>query len=101
MGLFIYLFFSHKGSSNDKCATCGLSLGKGKQVKAVGKKYHVGCFVCNHCRKPLRGEFHLHEGKPYCKEDLLNLFSEKCSGCNQPINEKEIIALDKKWHEGC
>lgn len=52
--------------------------------------------------KPMSGEsFFEREGKPYCKEDFENIFAAKCNGCQKPISDKAIVALEAKWHKDC
>lgn len=52
--------------------------------------------------KPMSGEsFFERDGKPYCKEDFENIFAAKCKGCEKPISDKAIVALEAKWHKDC
>ena len=50
---------------NVPCAKCGKTL-VGSVIKAIGKEYHKGCFVCSTCSEPLEGSFHSMNGKPVC-----------------------------------
>lgn len=45
--------------------------------------------------------FFERDGKPYCKEDFENIFAAKCKGCEKPISDKAIVALEAKWHKDC
>lgn len=52
--------------------------------------------------KPMSGEsFFERDGKPYCREDFENIFAAKCKGCEKPISDKAIVALEAKWHKDC
>jgi len=41
-------------------------------VSAISQKFHVECFTCFQCHKPIRsGLFHLENGEPYCDEGMM------------------------------
>jgi len=43
-------------------------------VSAIGQKFHVECFTCFHCHKPIHsGLFHLESGNPYCDEGMVEI----------------------------
>ena len=68
------------------CPTCGKPV-TGENIQALRQMYHPEHFVCAACGKPIRTrQFHVHDGKPYCKEDYIRLFSMHCSVCGQPIS---------------
>lgn len=53
-------------ASHFKCATCNGPLDS-QVVSALGKKYHVGHFVCTGCKRSLVGEpFYGYNESPYC-----------------------------------
>ncbi|KAG4065483.1 hypothetical protein HA402_009044 [Bradysia odoriphaga] len=84
------------------CASCKKPI-KGKIIKALGQTWHEDHFVCGGpCMKPMSGEsFFERDGKPYCREDFENIFAAKCKGCEKPISDKAIVALEAKWHKDC
>jgi len=43
-------------------------------VSAISQKFHVECFTCFQCHKPIRsGLFHLENGEPYCDEGMIDV----------------------------
>lgn len=68
------------------CPTCGQPV-LGEHIQALRHMYHPGHFMCAACGIPIRTrQFHVHNGKPYCKEDYNRLFGLHCSVCGQPIS---------------
>ncbi|KAK2492157.1 hypothetical protein MC885_012667, partial [Smutsia gigantea] len=45
--------------------------------------------------------FHEKDKKPYCRKDFLAMFSPKCGGCNRPVLENYLTAMDTVWHPEC
>lgn len=72
-------------------------------VKALGKTWHEDHFCCSGpCKKPMSAQpFFEREGKVYCKPDFEKLFAAKCEGCQNPITDNTIVALNAKWHKDC
>ncbi len=67
------------------CPTCGKPV-IGEHIQALRHMYHPEHFVCAYCGIRIRTrQFHVHDGKPYCKEDYTRLFGLQCSVCGQPI----------------
>lgn len=67
------------------CPTCGKPV-NGESIQALRHMYHPDHFVCAACGKPIHTrQFHVHDGKPYCKADYTRLFSLICSVCKQQI----------------
>eukprot|EP00126_Sphaerothecum_destruens_P010105 Sdes_comp20677_c0_seq1m16111 len=70
--------------------------------EALGRKWHVSCFVCSQCGKPLKDSGYLeHEGKAFCETDYQNLVGERCAACSQVITAQYLEALGKKFHPNC
>lgn len=66
--------------------------------------WHVSCFVCVACGKPIRNNvFHLEDGEPYCETDYYALFGTICRGCEFPIEAGDMFleALGFTWHDTC
>ncbi|CAH1399953.1 unnamed protein product [Nezara viridula] len=80
------------------CAACNRPI-KGMIVQALGKTWHQEHFCCSHCKKPISGQrFNVEENKPYCEHDYSQLFLKRCQGCNLPILDVVVVALNCNWH---
>jgi paxillin len=84
-----------------KCAYCNAAI-LGKCITALEKTWHPEHFFCTQCGKQFGEDgFHEKDGKPYCRDDYLEMFALKCAGCNRPITENYISAMNSQWHPGC
>lgn len=84
-----------------KCAYCNGAI-LGKCITALEKTWHPEHFFCTQCGKQFGEDgFHEKDGKPYCRDDYLEMFALKCAGCNRPITENYISAMNSQWHPGC
>uniref|UniRef100_A0A8B9NNA8 Leupaxin n=1 Tax=Accipiter nisus TaxID=211598 RepID=A0A8B9NNA8_9AVES len=45
--------------------------------------------------------FHERSGKPYCHRDFLAMFAPKCQGCDRPVTDNYLSALQGVWHPEC
>ncbi|XP_069940226.1 leupaxin isoform X11 [Cherax quadricarinatus] len=73
-----------------------------KCVTALDKTWHPDHFFCTQCGNTFGDDgFHEKDGKPYCRDDYFNMFAPKCGGCNSPIMENYISALNAQWHPEC
>uniref|UniRef100_A0A663M3E7 Leupaxin n=1 Tax=Athene cunicularia TaxID=194338 RepID=A0A663M3E7_ATHCN len=45
--------------------------------------------------------FHERGGKPYCRQDFLAMFAPKCQGCERPVTDNYLSALQGVWHPEC
>lgn len=45
--------------------------------------------------------FHERKGKPYCRQDFIALFAPKCQGCERPLTDNYLSALQGVWHPEC
>ncbi|KAH3767171.1 focal contact protein paxillin [Pelomyxa schiedti] len=71
----------------------------GEIIQALSKTYHPEHFRCGSCNTPLgTATFYEHEGKPNCEKCYTTLLCPRCAHCDQPILDKCITALGKKWH---
>ena len=85
----------------ERCEMCGLSLIDDITL-AENKKYHPGCFLCKHCRSPLRGQFYRGpQGGYYCERDYFAVYGSKCLVCNAIIKDDCISADGKDFHVAC
>ncbi|XP_052463647.1 PDZ and LIM domain protein 5b isoform X2 [Carassius gibelio] len=76
----------------------------GEVINALKQTWHVHCFLCTGCQKPIRNNtFHLEDGQPYCETDYYTLFGTSCHGCDFPIEagDKFLEALGFTWHDTC
>lgn len=83
------------------CAYCSQPIKK-SVIEALGKHFHPEHFFCSHCGKELgNAKFHEYDGKPYCVQDYLDLFSGRCSICHKALDATYIKALNKSYHANC
>uniref|UniRef100_A0A8D0F7D8 Leupaxin n=1 Tax=Strix occidentalis caurina TaxID=311401 RepID=A0A8D0F7D8_STROC len=68
---------------------------------ALGKTWHPEHFTCTRCGQELGGCFHERSGKPYCRQDFLAMFAPKCQGCERPVTDNYLSALQGVWHPEC
>jgi len=84
-----------------RCALCKGAI-LDKCISALDQTWHPECFLCSGCDKQLGDDgFHEKDGAAYCKDCYFGQFAPKCGGCNLPITENYISALNKQWHPGC
>lgn len=69
---------------------------RGTALKALGNRWHPGCFKCMTCRKPFAGRRYIAFGNrafhPHCL---------KCPGCRKPITSEYIKHDGMPWHPVC
>ncbi|KFO29536.1 Leupaxin [Fukomys damarensis] len=84
-----------------RCAYCAAPI-LDKVLTAMDQTWHPEHFFCAHCGEVFGTEgFHEKDKKPYCRKDFLAMFSPKCGGCNRPVLENYLSALDAVWHPEC
>ncbi|XP_043827371.1 PDZ and LIM domain protein 5 isoform X1 [Dromiciops gliroides] len=86
-----------------ECVRCQRKI-LGEVINALKQTWHVSCFVCVACNKPIRNNvFHLEDGEPYCETDYYALFGTICHGCEFPIEAGDLFleALGHTWHDTC
>nr|XP_017202893.1 PDZ and LIM domain protein 5 isoform X8 [Oryctolagus cuniculus] len=86
-----------------ECVRCQRKI-LGEVINALKQTWHVSCFVCVACGKPIRNNvFHLEDGEPYCETDYYALFGTICHGCEFPIEAGDMFleALGYTWHDTC
>jgi len=85
-------------ASRGTCGTCKQAI-IGEIIQALGKTYHPEHFVCGNCREPLgTRSFFENVGVPFCERCFQELHCPKCAHCDQPVLDRCITALGKKWH---
>ncbi|XP_042315031.1 leupaxin [Sceloporus undulatus] len=73
-----------------------------KILTAMDRTWHPEHFFCAHCGNVFgNASFHEKDGKPYCQKDFLALFSPKCRGCDRPVMDQYLSALNTVWHPEC
>ncbi|CAL8107422.1 unnamed protein product [Calicophoron daubneyi] len=97
-----YCMQCHANLFSPKCAYCGEAI-LDKCVIALGRAWHPGHFFCSACHQSFTGNSTVHEqaNKAYCSNCYLNHFGTRCAGCQQPIADSYITALDLPWHRNC
>ncbi|XP_060748708.1 PDZ and LIM domain protein 7 isoform X3 [Tachysurus vachellii] len=106
-------FFEEKGSVYctkcydnryaPNCAKCKKKIA-GEIMHALKMTYHVQCFVCAACKRPIRNQaFYMEDGEPYCEIDYEKMFGTKCHGCDFKIDagDRFLEALGYSWHDTC
>ncbi|XP_053416192.1 leupaxin isoform X2 [Nycticebus coucang] len=84
-----------------RCAYCAAPI-LDKVLTAMNQTWHPEHFFCSHCGEVFGTEgFHEKDKKPYCRKDFLAMFSPKCGGCNRPVLENYLSAMDTVWHPEC
>ncbi len=69
----------------------------------MDKTWHANHFSCYTCDMQFSAEtgYHEHESKPYCEPCYSDVALPKCKGCQKPIKDKAIKALNSDWHLTC
>ncbi|XP_055643056.1 leupaxin isoform X6 [Toxorhynchites rutilus septentrionalis] len=84
-----------------RCAYCNGPI-LDKCVTALEKTWHTEHFFCAQCGQQFGEDgFHERDGKPYCRNDYIDMFALKCNGCNRAIMENYVSALNSQWHPDC
>jgi len=84
-----------------RCAGCQGAI-LDKCISALDQTWHPECFMCADCGVQLGDDgFHEHGDAAYCKDCYFSQFAPKCGGCQLPITESFISALNKQWHQQC
>ncbi|XP_049635695.1 leupaxin [Suncus etruscus] len=84
-----------------RCAYCAAPI-IDRVLTAMDQTWHPEHFFCSHCGEVFGEEgFHEKDKKPYCRKDFLALFSPKCGGCNRPVLENYLSAMNTVWHPEC
>ncbi len=84
-----------------RCAHCSHEIVNGQALIALEKHWHVSCFKCTVCSKPLSAEYMGREGKPFCEKHYQQNFGVRCSHCEQYITGRVLEAGDKRYHPTC
>jgi paxillin len=80
------------------CAACGRNI-LGEVISALGKNYHPEHFQCGNCRNPLgTANFFEQDGVPHCEKCYQELLCARCAHCEEPILDRCVTAIGRKWH---
>jgi len=80
------------------CASCGRPI-LGESISALGATYHPEHFSCGNCHRPLgTSNFFEQDGVPNCEKCYQELLCARCAHCEEPILDRCVTALGKKWH---
>ncbi|KAG0236037.1 hypothetical protein BGW42_004145 [Actinomortierella wolfii] len=96
-----YCHYDYHEKFSPRCAHCDTAI-ENECLTALGKDWHPDHFFCRACGDPFGEDgYMIHEDRPYCEKDYLNLFAPKCASCQGPIQGDFINALKRKWHRDC
>ncbi|KAL7677097.1 hypothetical protein ACOME3_003344 [Neoechinorhynchus agilis] len=91
-----------------KCHKCEKDITEGKIIESAGKSYHLVCFVCDRCEKPIAGTYfprtENNKSISICAECRKNeLPSKQCAMCDGPVTggTEDIVHNDKVFHKRC
>jgi paxillin len=85
-------------SSRGSCAACNRPI-LGEVISALGRIFHPEHFVCGNCQLPLgTSNFYEQDGVPNCERCYQELLCPRCAHCDEPILDRCVTALGKKWH---
>lgn len=94
-------FSGNNTRSRGTCAHCRLPIYE-ECMQAMGRAYHPEHFVCGSCQNPIgTGSFFELEGLPHCERCYQLQFCPRCAHCNQPIMDRCVTAMNRKWHVQC
>jgi len=80
------------------CAQCRKPI-LGEVIQALGKTFHPEHFACGNCQNPLgTNNFYEQDGVPHCERCYQELFCARCAHCDEPILDRCVTAIGKKWH---
>ncbi|NWX15842.1 LPXN protein, partial [Aegotheles bennettii] len=84
-----------------RCTYCAGPI-REQVLTALNQTWHPEHFFCAHCGKVFGDDgFHEWRGKPYCRQDFLAMFAPKCQGCERPVMDDYLSALQGVWHTEC
>ncbi|XP_045145388.1 actin-binding LIM protein 2 isoform X11 [Echinops telfairi] len=83
------------------CGGCGAEIRNGQSLLALDTHWHVGCFQCKACGRPLSAEYISKDGLPYCEADYHAKFGIRCDGCQKFITGRVLEAGEKHFHPAC
>jgi len=96
-------FESECDLGKNHCGYCNEEIFGDLYIKALNKVWHPNHFFCSYCGCKFSEEtpFFEIDGKPYCEEDYGRLFGKICKGCDEPISDDFISAMEMNWHKEC
>ncbi|XP_036621425.1 leupaxin isoform X2 [Trichosurus vulpecula] len=98
---FAYCSKDYHQLFSPRCAYCAAPI-LDKVLTAMDQTWHPEHFFCFHCGEVFSEEgFHEKDKKPYCRKDFLAMFAPRCGGCNRPVLENYLSAMDAVWHPEC
>lgn len=85
------------------CAGCLNPLKtKTKVCSALGKRYHLECFVCFECRAKFEDKnFYVLDQNPCCKQCYHGLKGTICGLCNLGIEGPCVVVESQRFHPHC
>ena len=90
----------HLAHVAERCAGCGEGI-DGEFLRALGRKYHRGCFRCVECRADVSTSYLTHDDRPWCRACHVAVHAERCAcGCGRGVEGSIVSALGKKYLDG-
>lgn len=84
------------------CGACRRPIGRKPYVIDQTYPYHPDCFVCAGCQRPIGNQAFMREGgKPYHRNCYTERFVARCAGCGRPLEDGGLVALGQSWHRDC
>lgn len=97
--ILLLVLWAFPVSASLRCAQCGQAI-TGQYVEAQGNTYHSHHFLCGACHRPIVGKYYPKDGRSYHHECYVNLFSIRCTICQQPIEDRYISDYwGNRFHE--
>ena len=85
----------HLAHVAERCAGCDEGI-DGEFLRALGRKYHRGCFRCVNCRADVSASYLTHDDRPWCRACHVEVHAERCAcGCGRGVEGSLVSALGK------
>eukprot|EP01120_Amphizonella_sp_Union-15-10_P007729 TRINITY_DN2644_c0_g1_i1.p1 TRINITY_DN2644_c0_g1~~TRINITY_DN2644_c0_g1_i1.p1 ORF type:complete len:528 (+),score=84.02 TRINITY_DN2644_c0_g1_i1:1004-2587(+) len=97
---------SVKPNSLRCCSGCGQAINREHSfIRAQGREYHMNCFVCSYCNKPIGATYFGFDPQTkavYCESHYMNPQTTVCYKCRKPIFGNYLMTRDGfKVHTEC
>ena len=86
-----------------ECAHCQLRIEEATVARVGNLSLHETCLTCSACADALDTTCFAMHGRLYCRQDFIQLFGPKCSGCSGGFGlEEEVRSLgEDSFHLAC
>jgi hypothetical protein len=83
------------------CDFCKKSIETGQYLQVDQKYFHSEHFICEKCKKQIKGSYYPKDGKYYHENCYKSTFLKKCSHCKKPIEGEYFVINNKTYHQNC